>query len=114
LRIVAELIFICPKAQDWQKNIFAEQVHRILDNLKNTKIRTKGLEISIVMNSGPHWLSAPGHARREHKKACEAALRGEWYGLKEKEERLPTRAEIEHLREKHRRQNAKKKESEFE
>lgn len=104
---MAELIFIAPKANSWQKNIFAEQVQRILNNLKATKIRSKGLEISIVQNEPAMWLDGPGHARKEHKKACEAALRGEWYGLKEKEERLPTRAEIEHLREKHRRQNAK-------
>lgn len=79
MRIKAEIIFIAAKCQEHQKDIFSQQVHRVLDELKNTKIRTKGLEISCVMNDGPHWLSVPGDGRRELKRAIKDSRRDIFY-----------------------------------
>ncbi len=79
MRIIAEIIFIAPKCQDWQKDVFAEQVHRVLDRLKNTKIRAKGMEISCAMNDGPHWLSAPGDGRKELDRAIRDYRKGIYY-----------------------------------
>lgn len=36
------------------------------------------------MNSGPHWLSAPGDARREHQKAIEDYKKGIFYNQGDK------------------------------
>ena len=86
MRIVAELIFICPSADDqsWQQDVFANLVQGYINRLKNTVIRSHGLEVRIVMNSGPHWLSAPGDARREHQKAIEDYKKGIFYNQGDK------------------------------
>lgn len=81
MRIIAEIIFICPKAKDktWHKEVFADLVQGYLYRLKRTVIRSHGLEVQIVMNERPKWLSAPGDARKEHQKAIRDYQKGIYY-----------------------------------